>query len=262
MPFRPILRLALPLALPLALLLAACGSSGSCYWEWYCYIGGGGLECVWVQRCPGHPPPEPDSLSAQASAFDAGDGLIDLRVELTGDLVDAGRPLSVWLRGPSSLDLRPRSDHAVWWFLGFPPEAIDAIDAQVAGTDVRVVDPVPAAVAYDTPACDLRAVLDLDAVPALPSTATLGDPLFFYAPPAASLGLPGSHHGFVVALTPPDGAPPTTLYLREGEAANLPADRAGRWTVALLLLTEGVCEPDSYDVVLLERVAVDVSPAP
>lgn len=245
--------------------VGGCCDYDDCGWRWRCYWNGTVNKCYWVWTCGRPEPcPPPDgspcsasdgALALDVSAYDAGDGKVDVRVEVTGSLLEPETLLSVLPRGAQVPEVLRQSTNRVWWLSGLEATPLRDIEVQLVGTDEgRSADLPP--VAPSGSGCDAAVVVDATVLPEIPATLPLGEELFFYSPPAEEVLVQGENQGLFVALFPPGGGMAQTIALPEGEGEPFPLEQPGAWTVKVLLLSSDVCEPGSTNLFVVQNVEV------
>jgi hypothetical protein len=249
--------------LPLLFLgSCCCDEDDDCWWTVDCYWSACCYNCYDVQHCSGYQygmVAAPEDLDFEATAWEAGDGRIDIIVRVTGTRADGTTPLSVRLMGPEMADLRRESPKTVWGFYGIPISAAERIEVSVPGSEDRVERELPGADLRASVTCDPRdRFLGKTILAPVPAAVALGTDLALSAPRAEDVLAEGTSIGLEVEVFRPDDVAPRQLFLREGEASSIRLDQAGRWTFRFTLLTDDVCEGPSADSVVVEETEIEV----
>ena len=235
-----------PLLLVGLLLTASCGSSNDeCSWTRYCESIGGDLTCVWVKQCPNDPDVAAAGRAALEAARAAPDAAWDLRIR-PGDLAAVGLPpIAAALLGEEVALRTGAHGQGTWWFHDWPAADVRAA-LELSGQ--AVVDRIHAC-GVDAPADGACAPsLPRGARPAVPSEVAQGAP-FPIEVPRMPTPPGGAIDAVAYVFTPPSSGSALIDVAPPGTPRTFTLNEVGPWRVRILIVGEGLREPDAADAV-------------
>ena len=238
-------------------VVAGCCLDEDCWYERRC-ISSGGLTCAWVQVCPDETEPAPEELDLESRVFTASGGRWDVRVDVSGTLVEDGQLVAVGAAGPEVELLSRLGSYRRWWYHAWPAGSLNSVAVALSESDDRLSEALPAVAEPILSGCNALSLVNTDALAPIPEQVTDGDSVYLYSPPASELVPTSSNQGIVVYLTPPSGDPVDPIVIAEGQSASVTLDRLGVWYFRLVLFSEDLCEAGAADAVVVQEAEVEV----
>ena len=256
---------------PCALFLAGCGGDAHvtfCFTSTHCNfdLDVGTQSCADTLECPHSHPQSTSGIDAtsgarqvdfEATLFEAGEGRVDIEVQVFGDEVGGSSPVGVRWIGLEIGDLRLQARRDLWRLRGLPAAGIDAIEVSIPGSDFRARKGLPDRPLAGRASCDPRQSLMAPRVLAdLPAGVEAGEVLEFRAPETGEVLAAGRSAGLAVEAFPPGQDDARVTVIPAGERGAIFIDRPGRWFLRALLLAEDVCDPGAAEVIVLQEAEV------
>jgi hypothetical protein len=251
--------LLLALAVPFLLARCCCDDDDDCWWDVECYWTPCCYTCYDVYYCDyyyyGEAVQVSEEIDFDAKVLDAGEGRVDILVQVLGKGVEGERPVSVRLLGPSVSGVRRESPKRLWVFHGVPIAAADRIEVSIPETGARTVRMLDLAKLDGVSPCDPRQELSGRKVfPEMANGQSAASEILVQAPRVGEV-LPSASGaiGFAVEVFRPSGGAPETTFLREEGSTSIPLDEPGRWFFRVVLLTDDLCGEESADSLIIEE---------
>jgi hypothetical protein len=247
-----------------------CDDDDDCHTEYVCYFDGYITYCQYVTYCHdddyyyyyygvGAAEEGAGAIDLSATVRDAGEGKIDVLVEVFGDRVDGETPVSVCLLGPGFATVRRQSPRILWAFYGVPAAEVQSIQADIVGTSLRVKKSLDLADHGEFSPCDPRErLLPARVFPDLTAGLAAGESISVRAPGAEEILASGTYLALSVEILPPGDSDPQVSVVLKGDSSAIRLDRPGTWRLRATILLDDACGPGSADALVIEEAEVPV----